>query len=255
MLGLGMIITVWLWGIGIMRRIHDSQIASAGRADASTLSCLMLGLLCLGWLVLGLISQRAWIDNIAFLAAIGLYGFPLLVPIPLKYLKPDSCKALKRSKTLTPILPGLALVFTPVVHGGEQPVASEADGFGWELVAILFVVGMALSIFHSISMLRKSSKPGPAYWVKMFEQACSRRDPRQAEQALIFWAKSVWGGDAPDTLYSLARKVGEGEAGQQILALKTARDGSSGSAWNAYLCRQVLAQRLQQISVQEEKPD
>ncbi len=92
MLGLGMIITVWLWGIGIMRRIHDSQIASAGRADASTLSCLMLGLLCLGWLVLGLISQRAWIDNIAFLAAIGLYGFPLLVLIPLKFLKPVSVK-------------------------------------------------------------------------------------------------------------------------------------------------------------------
>ena len=146
-------------------------------------------------------------------------------------------------------------MFPLVADAAEEPVASQSDGFSWELVAILFVAGMALSIFHSISMLCKSSKPGPAYWVKMFEQACARRDPRQAEQALILWSKSVWGIDAPDTLYSLARKVGEGEAGQQILAIKAARDDSSGSPWNAYLCRQVLAQRLQQISAQEEKPD
>ena len=92
MLGLGMIIAAWLWGIRMIRQIHDSQIASAGRTDTFTLWCLMLGLLCLGWVVLGLLSQQAWIDNIAFVGAIGLYGFPLLVLISLKFLKPVAAK-------------------------------------------------------------------------------------------------------------------------------------------------------------------
>ena len=153
------------------------------------------------------------------------------------------------------ILSGFLAIVPLVASAAETSDANSSEGFGWELVAILFVIGMALSVFHSISMLRKSSKPGPAYWAKRFEQACTKRDPRQAEQALLFWAKSVWGTDAPDTLNSLARRIGEDAAGQQVLALKAAKEDSSAGSWNAYLCRQVLAQRLQQIATRNEESD
>ncbi|MET0101007.1 MAG: hypothetical protein ABW078_04680 [Sedimenticola sp.] len=142
-------------------------------------------------------------------------------------------------------LAGLAMLIPATLVLAQQPVETAPDEAGWgQWLMLLFVIGMGLSVFHSIKLLKHSSKPDPGYWLKRFEQACLKHDPSAASQALLFWAKAVWGGDAPTTLPGIAARVGLDEASAQLKALQQATRSGESSAWNAYLCRQVLTESL-----------
>ncbi|MES9870068.1 MAG: hypothetical protein ABW090_16645 [Sedimenticola sp.] len=142
-------------------------------------------------------------------------------------------------------LAGLTMLMPATVVLAQQPVESASGEGGWgQWLMLLFVIGMGLSVFHSIKLLKRSSRPDSGYWLKRFEQACLKHDPSAASQALLFWAKAVWGGDAPTTLPGIAARVGLDEVSAQLKALQQATRSGESSTWNAYLCRQVLTESL-----------
>ena len=123
--------------------------------------------------------------------------------------------------------------------------SSETGSFGgWKIVAILFAVGMVLSLFHSIRLLRNSSKPGAGYWLKRFEQACGKHDPKSAKQALLLWGEVVYAEKAPKTLEGFAVHMGSDESRRQVRLLQDVCFKSDVTNWNAYLCSQVVGEEL-----------
>jgi len=124
------------------------------------------------------------------------------------------------------------------------------DGWGWwQITAVVFVLGMLLSILHSISLLKQSARPGPDYWLNRLAQACAKGDAKGAERALLFWAKSLWGAEAPTSLLEIANRLDREEMAQLLRQVREAVRSES-AVWNTYLCRQVLVAYLQRFSVQ-----
>ncbi|MCG8427631.1 MAG: hypothetical protein MI754_09775 [Chromatiales bacterium] len=134
-------------------------------------------------------------------------------------------------------------------HAAAAETADEGVN-GWKIAMLLFAAGMVLSIFHSIKMLRGSSKPGPAYWAKRFEAACNKHDHGEAKQALLYWGKSMYGEKAPSTLEGLATHMESTAAREQIRLLQDVCHeedlpaGDEAKHWNAFLCGQVVGNHL-----------
>ncbi|MEW7980321.1 MAG: hypothetical protein G8D28_07125 [gamma proteobacterium symbiont of Phacoides pectinatus] len=99
-----------------------------------------------------------------------------------------------------------ALIAAAGVRADTSPAAGEGLG-GWEVAAIVFALGMVLSLFHSVSLLRNSARPGPAYWLGRASSACAKSDARAAEQALLLWVRAVWGDAAPSSLLEIADRL------------------------------------------------
>ncbi|PLY12510.1 MAG: hypothetical protein C0631_16785 [Sedimenticola sp.] len=115
---------------------------------------------------------------------------------------------------------------------------------GWKIAMLVFAIGMVLSVIQSIKLLKGSSKPGPEYWLKRFEQACSKQDPKAAEQALLFWGKTIYAEKAPKTLEGFAVHMQSDESRRQIRMLQDVRYKSDPPVWSSYLCRQVVGEQL-----------
>ncbi|MEW7976459.1 MAG: hypothetical protein AB2814_03115 [Candidatus Sedimenticola endophacoides] len=147
----------------------------------------------------------------------------------------------------------VALLAAAGVRAETSPAAGEGLG-GWEVAAIVFALGMVLSLFHSVSLLRNSARPGPAYWLGRASSACAKSDARAAEQALLLWARTVWGDAAPSSLLEIAARLEREEMAQLLRQLReAARDGTA--QWSGYLCREVLIGHLRELSAEGARRD
>ncbi|MES9964449.1 MAG: hypothetical protein ABW116_12995 [Candidatus Sedimenticola sp. 20ELBAFRAG] len=133
----------------------------------------------------------------------------------------------------------------------ESATGSPDEGGWWQWVMLLFVAGMVLSIIHSIKLLKRSARPDAGYWLRRFEQACLKHEPATASQSLLYWAKAMWGADAPTSLGGIAARLDRKDVSLQLQQLQeTVRNRGEGQ-WNAYLCRQVLVESLGQLAPDE----
>ncbi|MEW8014710.1 MAG: hypothetical protein AB2807_08000 [Candidatus Sedimenticola endophacoides] len=82
---------------------------------------------------------------------------------------------------------------------------------------------------------RNSARPGPAYWLGRASSACAKSDARAAEQALLLWARTVWGDAAPSSLLEIAARL-EREEMAQLLRQLRATGRRSGAAISAARC-------------------
>lgn len=160
------------------------------------------------------------------------------------------CVIMSRQKRWIPIA-GVVLLLALAAKSvlGQQAVNQAAGDEGWwQWVVLLFVIGMGLSIFHSIKLLRRSASPDAGYWLKRFEQACLKHEASAASQSLLFWAKAKWGVEAPTTLPGIAARLEREDVTLQLQQLQKAVRNGGGAEWNAYLCRQVITEVLAQLS-------
>ncbi len=116
---------------------------------------------------------------------------------------------------------------------------------GWDLLIGLFVIAMLLSIVHGVRLWRRTRRTGPEYWAARFEQACQRRDPRQAAQALLMWSRMRWPGGAPANLTGLARALDHPDASWVLERLGQAVTGGQGKLWDSKGCCEVMLPLIQ----------
>ncbi|OQX35099.1 MAG: hypothetical protein B0D84_02760 [Candidatus Sedimenticola endophacoides] len=77
---------------------------------------------------------------------------------------------------------------------------------------------------------------------------------KRAEQALLLWARTVWGDAAPSSLLEIAARLEREEMAQLLLQLReAARDGTA--QWSGYLCREVLIGHLRELSAEGARRD
>lgn len=109
------------------------------------------------------------------------------------------------------------------------------------LWVLLFVVAMLFSIVHGIRLLRRTRRTGPEYWVGRFRQACERRDPQQAAQALLMWSRMRWPGAAPANLAALGEALESADARRVLEKLKQAlSSGTKSNLWDNQGCAEVM---------------